>query len=109
MNWYVFWCVAISAIVTIALRAVPFIAFRGGKKLPDFIDYLGKTLPYAIMGMLVVFCMKSTSFVTVGQWAPQFIAGAIVVASYVWKRSTILSIVLGTACYMVLIQMVFTV
>ena len=107
MNWYVFGCVAISAIVTALLRAIPFLAFGGGKQLPKYIEYLGKTLPYAIMGMLVVFCMKDTSFLVVSKWAPQFIAATIVVLTYIWKKSTILSIVAGTACYMILIQLVF--
>lgn len=107
MNWYVLACVAISALVTVSLRAFPFIAFRGGKQLPSYIEYLGKTLPFAVIGMLVVFCMKSTSFTEVGKWAPQFIAGAVVAATYAWKKNTILSIVLGTALYMILVQMVF--
>lgn len=107
MNWYVLICVVISAIVTIFLRAIPFLAFGGDKKLPVFIEYLGKTLPYAIIGMLVVFCMKEVSFDATVKWAPQFIAGAIVVLSYVWKKSTILSIVAGTVCYMLMVQMIF--
>lgn len=107
MNWYLIVCIAVSAIVTVMLRAIPFIAYSGDRKLPEFIDYLGKTLPYAVMGMLVVFCMKNTSFLELADWAPQFIAGALVVATYVWKRSTIFSIVAGTACYMILIQMIF--
>ncbi len=107
MNWYAVIAIAISALVTVSLRAVPFVAFRGNKQLPAFVDYLGKTLPYAIMGMLVIFCLKSTSFALTRGWAPQLIAGALVVVTYVWKKSTILSIVAGTACYMVLIQIVF--
>lgn len=107
MNWYVAGAIAASALVTVLLRALPFLAFGKSGKMPDFVSYLGKTLPYAMMAMLVVFCMKSTTFVEVKAWAPQFIAAVLVVISYVWKRSTILSIVLGTACYMVLIQQVF--
>lgn len=107
MNWYMTIAIAVSAIVTIALRAVPFVAFGGDKKPPAFVDYLGKTLPYAVMGMLVVFCMKSTSFALLAGWVPQLIASIVVVVSYVWKKNTIVSIVLGTAVYMVLIQMVF--
>lgn len=107
MNWYAVAAVAISAIVTVLLRALPFMAFGNKGKLPDFVSYLGETLPYAMMAMLVVFCMKSTSFGEVKLWVPQFIAATVVVVSYVLKKSTILSIVLGTACYMVIIQQVF--
>lgn len=107
MNWYLIVSIVIASVVTVMLRAIPFIAFSGDKQLPPIINYLGKTLPYAIMGMLVVFCMKDTSFAVVSRWAPQLIASLLVVLTYVWKKSTILSIVAGTACYMILIQMVF--
>lgn len=107
MNIYVILAIAISAFVTLALRALPFIVFGNGRKLPSSIEYLGKTLPYAVMGMLVVYCLKETTFVSVSHWMPQLIAGVLVVATYVWKRSTILSILTGTISYMILVQFVF--
>ena len=98
--------VAVIAGVTIALRFAPFLLLRG-RETPKFIAYLGRVLPYAIMGMLVVYCLRGTSFAVVSNWMPQLIATALVVALHVWKRNTLLSIIAGTACYMILVQAVF--
>ena len=97
---------AVAAAVTIALRFLPFLIFSK-KETPPFIVYLGKVLPYAIMGMLVVFCLKGVSFFTYPYGIHEIISCLIVAALYIWKRNTLVSIVLGTACYMVLIQLVF--
>ena len=98
--------VAVIAGVTIALRFAPFLLLRG-RETPKFIAYLGRVLPYAIMGMLVVYCLRGTTFVHIGNWLPQAISVALVVALHVWKKNTLLSIIAGTACYMVLVQVVF--
>ena len=98
--------VAVIAGVTIALRFAPFLLLRG-RETPKFIAYLGRVLPYAIMGMLVVYCLRGTGFTAASDWMPQLIATALVVALHVWKRTTLLSIIAGTACYMVLVQVVF--
>ena len=98
--------VAVIAGVTIALRFAPFLLLRG-RETPKFIAYLGRVLPYAIMGMLVVYCLRGTSFAAVSDWMPQLIATALVVLLHVWKRNTLLSIIAGTACYMILVQVVF--
>ena len=98
--------VAVIAGVTIALRFAPFLLLRG-RETPKFIAYLGRVLPYAIMGMLVVYCLRGTGFAAASDWMPQLIATALVVALHVWKRNTLLSIIAGTACYMVLVQLVF--
>lgn len=100
--------IATSAIVTALIRFLPFLIFSGRRGVPRIILYLGKVLPYAIIGMLCVYCLKSTTFDTARGFLPQIIAGAIVVGTYVWKRNTLLSIVSGTLCYMALIQLVFT-
>ena len=99
--------IAVIAIVTICLRFLPFIIFGGNKQTPAFIAYLGKVLPYAIMGMLVVYCLRNTSFTASPFGAPELIASAAVVLLHLWKRNTIISIIGGTACYMLLIQLVF--
>ena len=101
------WAVIIMAAVTAALRFLPFLVFGGRHKTPKVILYLGTVLPYAIMGMLVVYCLRDVSFARPGGFLPQLIAGALTAASYVWKRNTLLSIVGGTACYMLLVQLVF--
>lgn len=93
------------AVVTIALRFLPFILFR--EKVPQFIVYLGKVLPYAIMAMLVVYCLKNVSLLDGSHGIPEAIAILIVIALHKWKHNTLLSILLGTLAYMVLIQIVF--
>ena len=98
--------VAVIAAVTIALRFAPFLLLRG-RETPKFIAYLGRVLPYAIMGMLVIYCLRGTSFAQPGTWLPQAISVALVVGLHIWKRNTLLSIIAGTACYMILVQMVF--
>lgn len=92
--------------VTAMLRFFPFAVFRG-EKTPKWLSYLGKYLPYSIMGMLVIYCLKDVSFLSFGGFLPEFIASAAVIISYVFKRNTILSIILGTVIYMLLIQFVF--
>lgn len=99
--------VAVIAAVTILLRFIPFLVFGGKRKTPEIITYLGKVLPYAIMGMLVVFCLKNVTPLEYPHGIPELIACAVVVGLHVWKRNTLLSIIGGTACYMVLIQLVF--
>ena len=99
--------IAVIAVVTAALRFLPFFIFRGNRKTPPYIEYLGKVLPYAIMGMLVVYCLKGVTFTSLENWLPQLIASALVVLIHLWKRNTLLSIISGTVCYMVLVQMIF--
>ena len=108
MNELQMWtAVAVIALVTAGIRFLPFAVFRGGKQTPALIEKLGRVLPYAIMGMLVVYCLKGVSFSGAEQWVPSVVACVVTGASYVWKRNTLLSILSGTVCYMVLVQMVF--
>ena len=107
MNTHAVLMVAVTAAVTIALRFLPFLIFGGSRKTPAYVSYLGKVLPYAIMGMLVVFCLKNVSILAAPHGIPELISGALVVALHVWKRKTLLSIVAGTVCYMLLVQFVF--
>ena len=99
--------VAAAGIVTAALRFLPFLIFGGDRKTPAYIEYLGKVLPYAIMAMLVVFCLKNVSLVSAPYGLPELISCAMVVLLHVWKRNTLLSIIGGTACYLILVQLVF--
>ncbi len=99
--------VGVVALVTILLRFLPFLIFNGKRKTPAFITYLGKVLPYSIMGMLVVYCLRNVSFFSGSHGLPELISCALIVVLHVWKRNTLLSIVGGTACYMILIQFVF--
>ena len=97
--------VAAMAVTTALLRFIPFIAFR--KKTPKYITYLCKVLPPAMIGLLVIFCLKDTSVTAYPFGIPELIAAAIVVGAQIWKRNAIISILAGTVVYMVLIQMVF--
>lgn len=99
--------VAVMAMVTFALRALPFLMFGGGKKVHPGVTHLGKVLPYAIIGMLVVYCLKGTTFLQPPYGIPELIASAVVVLLHVWKRNTLLSVGAGTVCYMLLVQFIF--
>ena len=98
--------VAIIALVTALTRFLPFILFRHGK-IPKIVEKLGRNLPYAIMGMLVVYCLKGVGFASASDFLPEAVACLTVGISYVLKKNTLISIILGTACYMVLVQIVF--
>lgn len=99
--------IAVAAVVTAATRFLPFLVFGNGKKTPDIIVYLGKVLPYAIMGMLVVYCMKDVSIIKAPHGLPELIACGAVAVLHVWRRNTLLSIAVGTVGYMLLVQFVF--
>ena len=99
--------VAVVAVVTIALRFLPFWIFGENRTTPPLITHLGKVLPFAIMGMLVVYCLKDVSFAAAPHGIPELLCCAIVAALHVWKRSTLLSIGAGTLCYMLLVQYIF--
>ena len=98
--------IAVCALCTLFERAFPFLIFRG-KEVPSVITYLGKVLPMAIMATLVIYCIKGISFLAVASWAPYLIACTFTVVLHLWRRSALLSIVGGTACYMILVQLVF--
>ena len=103
-----FWSsVAVMAVGTALLRFLPFIIFNGKHKTPAIIEKLGRTLPYAVMGMLVVYCLKEVSFTSASGFIPELIACAVVALLYIWKKNTLLSIVAGTLSYMALVQFVF--
>lgn len=106
-NFQAFLTVLVIALVTAALRFIPFFIFNGKKPVPDYITYLGRVLPYAIMAMLVVYCLKGISFRETPFGLPELISVALVAALHVWKRNTLVSIICGTLCYMLLIQFVF--
>ena len=99
--------IAVTALVTMLLRFVPFLLFGGKRETPAYISYLGRLLPYAVMAMLVVYCLRNISFLSAPFGVPELISCAVVALLHVWKRSSILSILGGTACYMLLVQLVF--
>lgn len=101
---YAFLVVVVIAIVTALLRFLPFLVFNGTRTVPKVIHYLGNVLPYSIMGMLVVYCLKDVSFGIYVNWLPELISVVAVALLHVWKRNTLLSIIGGTICYMLLIR-----
>lgn len=92
---------------TMLTRFLPFLIFSEGKPTPKYILYLGKVLPGAVFGLLVVYCLKNASLFTGSHALPELIAIAAVAALHLWKRQMLLSIACGTILYMVLVQAVF--
>lgn len=99
--------IAVIAIVTMAMRYMPFLVFGGKRKTPKIINYLGKVLPFAMIGMLVVYCFKDVKPLAFPYALPEIIAALIVGATYLWKRNTLISVASGTVSYMLLVQLVF--
>lgn len=99
--------IVVAVLVTMATRFLPFLIFGEKRKTPPIIEYLGTVLPFAIMGMLVIYCLKDVSLLRFPYSLPELLACAVVVALHVWKRNSLLSIGGGTVCYMLLVQLVF--
>lgn len=97
--------VAVMSIVTILTRFLPFLVFS--KRTPKYISYLGKVLPPAIIGMLVIYCFKDVTPAVHPFGVPELLAAVCVVGVQIWKRNSLLSILTGTVVYMLLIQLVF--
>ena len=106
-NLHAIFTIAVCALVTMLLRFLPFLIFGENRKTPAIIAYLGQVLPYAIMGMLVVYCLKDVQLTAMPFGIPEAIGCAIVAGLHVWKRNTLLSIGTGTVCYMLLVQLIF--
>ena len=98
--------IAVIALVTALLRFLPFWIFGENRKTPALITYLGKVLPYAIMGMLVVYCLKDVDLIHAPFGIPELLGCVVVALLHGWKRNTLLSIGGGTAFYMLLIQLI---
>ena len=99
--------ILVMGLVTLATRILPVLIFGRGETVPDLILYLGKVVPYTAMGLLIVYCMKDVPVLEAPHAIPEIISLAAVTLTYLWKRNSILSVVVGTALYMVLVQMVF--
>ena len=96
--------IAVTALVTWALRAFPFLIF-GKRPLPEMVHYLGRVLPPAIMTVLVIYCLRETSFIEYPFGIPEIIASLLVIVLQLIRRNMYLSIVTGTVCYMILIHL----
>ena len=97
--------IAVMALMTMLTRFLPFLVMK--EKTPAFVTYLGKVLPPAVMGMLVVYCLRTTDILRAPPGLPDAAAAAAVIGLQAWKRNTLISILAGTAVYMLLTQAVF--
>ena len=97
----------VMGFVTLMTRILPVLIFGRGEKVPDYILYLGKVVPFTAMGLLIVYCLKDVPVLKSPHALPELIALAVVSGTYLWKRNSILSVVIGTAVYMLLVQAVF--
>lgn len=97
--------IAVMSVVTILIRFLPFLVFRN--QVPVYVSYLGRVLPPAIIGMLVIYCLKDSTPVVYPFGIPELLAAVCVAGIQVWKRNSLISILAGTAVYMVLVQVVF--
>ena len=97
--------ICVCVLVTMLTRFLPFLIFR--KKTPKIVTYLGTVLPCAIMGMLVVYCMKDVTFLSGSYGIPEILCCILTAGLHVWRRNPLLSIGVGTVSYMVLVQLVF--
>ena len=102
-----FLIIVVVALTTFATRVIPFLVFPKGKEVPAIIHYLGKVLTPAVIGMLVVYCLKNTQILAAPHGIPELIAVVTVALLHIWKRNNLLSIGVGTVLYMFLIQVVF--
>lgn len=96
--------ILLAAAITFALKALPLFIFKEKKEIPERIRQLSKNLPPAIMAVLIVYCLKDVKGDFFGSGIWQLIAAVVVVISYRWKHNTFLSILLGTASYMILLR-----
>ncbi|MCR5273400.1 MAG: AzlD domain-containing protein [Lachnospiraceae bacterium] len=101
---YTFLAIAVSAVVTYALRGAMFVLIKGDRTLPGWLERLGGVLPSAIMAVLVVYCLKGVKTDFTGSGIQGLIAAFVTGLSYKWKHSTFLSMIIGTALYMILIR-----
>lgn len=99
--------IAMVVLGTMITRFLPFIVFPANKPTPKYIQYLGKVLPSAVFGLLVIYCLKNVSIFTESHGIPEAISIAFVILLHLWKRQMLISIAGGTICYMFLVQFIF--
>ena len=92
---------------TMITRFLPFLLFPAGKPVPKYVQYLGKALPSAVFGLLVIYCLKNVNLMQGSHGIPELLSLAAVAALHLWKRQMLLSIAGGTVFYMALGQRIF--
>lgn len=99
--------IGVVVLGTMLTRFLPFLLFPAGKPTPKYIQYLGKVLPAAVFGMLIIYCLKNVSVFSGSHALPELISIAAVIALHLWKRQMLLSTAGGTVLYMLLVQFIF--
>lgn len=99
--------ILVISFTTFLTRAIPFILFPAKKETPKYITYLGNVLPFAMIGMLIIYCLKGVSVISFPFGLPELISIAVIIVIHMWKNNTLLSIGGGTVIYMLLVQFVF--
>ncbi|ERI10311.1 branched-chain amino acid transporter permease [Aneurinibacillus aneurinilyticus] len=99
--------IAMVVLGTMLTRFLPFAVFPPGKSTPKYVQYLGKVLPSAVLGLLVIYCFKDVSLLSGSHGIPEFIAVVVVALLHFWKKNMLLSIAGGTIIYMILVQWIF--
>lgn len=99
--------IGMAVLGTAMTRFLPFLVFPGDKPVPKYIQYLGRVLPSAVFGLLVIYCLRDVNILSGSHGIPELISIAAVAGLHLWKRQMLLSIAGGTICYMMLVQMVF--
>ena len=98
--------ILVMGLMTLATRILPVLIFGRGEKVPDYIMYLGRVVPYTAMGLLIVYCLRDVPVLDSPHGLPEFISLGVVCLTYLWRRNSILSVVIGTVLYMFLVQRV---
>jgi branched-subunit amino acid transport protein AzlD len=99
--------ILVVAVCTFLTRVFPFLIFGGKREVPKWVSLLGKSLPPTIIATLVIYCLKEINIFYGNHGLPELISVSVVILLHVWKKNTLLSILAGTAIYMILIQFVF--
>ena len=99
--------IVVMGLMTLATRILPVLIFGRGEKVPDYIMYLGRVVPYTAMGLLIVYCLRDVQILDAPHALPELAVLAAVCLTHMWKHNTILSVVTGTVLYMILVQIVF--
>ncbi|MBQ3137513.1 MAG: AzlD domain-containing protein [Clostridia bacterium] len=99
--------IAVMVLATVIMRYLPFILFPDNKPTPPFIHYMGKVLPPAVFGFLIIYALKNVNITEGSHGIPELIAIAITAAAHLWKNQMLISIAAGTVSYMLMVQFIF--
>lgn len=99
--------IGVIVLATMLTRFLPFLVFPADKPTPKYIQYIGKMLPSAVLGLLVIYCFQDVSMFTGYHAIPELVSVAFIVILHIWKRQMLISIAGGTILYMFLVQFVF--